>query len=358
MIKLIKPYIDYNEVEEDLKQVFATKQFTKGPFVNQFSNALAEYTKVKYVHLTTSATTALSTCLALINVKKGDEVIISDFSFPATANVVENTGAKPVFVDVDLATYNMEAANLESAITPKTKAIIFVDALGNPSNLLDIKAICQKHHIVLIEDAACSIGSSINNTKVGTIADLTCFSFHPRKLLTTGEGGAILTNNSEWNEQLKILLNHGATITNNQPLFISSGYNYRLPDISCVIGIHQLKKLDSIIEKRQKMKDEYVKALAPLGYQIQKVNNDTKHNLQSIVFTTPKYVDRDRLIQYLFAKKIETTIGTYSLSQTPYYLEKYQSPQSNSKHLQNITITLPCHDDVPIDYITEIIKKY
>ncbi|GAF63761.1 spore coat biosynthesis protein [Bacillus sp. TS-2] len=358
MIRIIKPYIHYEDVEADIKEIFKTKQLTKGPFVTKFTEALSDYTQANYVHFTSSATTALSTCLELINIKKGDEVIISDFSFPATANVVENIGAKPIFADVEIDTYNMDPTHLKSLINRQTKAVIFVDALGNPSNLLEVKKICEEHNIILIEDAACSIGSSINHKKIGNIADLTCFSFHPRKLLTTGEGGAILTNSTKWNEALKILLNHGATLSNQQIEFHSSGFNYRLPDLACVLGIHQLKILDQIIERRLELKKKYQSALEPLGYTLQTVKEPVKHNVQSIVFTTPNSINRNALIQYLYEHQIETTIGTYSLSQTSYYLRKYQSPQPNSLFLQNHTITLPCHDDVPFDYVIEVIQNY
>ncbi|KMK77327.1 DegT/DnrJ/EryC1/StrS family aminotransferase [Alkalihalobacillus pseudalcaliphilus] len=358
MIKLIQPYIEYEEVEADLRRIFETKQFTKGPYVQTFIEALSDYTKARYVHLTSSATTALSTCLTLLNIQKGDEVIVSDFSFPASANVIENLGAIPIFVDVDLDTFNMNPKLLVSQITPRTKAVIFVDALGNPSNLLEIKNICANKGIPLIEDGACSIGSSIQNEKIGNIADLTCFSFHPRKLLTTGEGGAILTNNETWNHQLNILLNHGATIRDTGFDFIYSGFNYRLSDISCLLGIHQLNKLDDIIQRRQSLHDLYEANLTPLGFQAQKVNKDTTHNKQSVVFKTPPSIDRDKLINYLFVNHIEATMGTYSLSNTSFYTKKYQQQQINSAYLQKHTITLPCHDDVPAEKVIEKIVSF
>ena len=180
MIRLIRPEITYEDVSRDFEAVFDSGMFTRGRHVEAFRQELAAYTGARYAFLTTSATTALWVCLKLIGVQPGDEVVVSDFSFPATANVVEDLGAKPVFADVDTATFNMLPAALEAAITPATKAVIFVDAFGNPTGLNEIKAICSRHNLPLIEDAACAIGSSEQGRRCGSIADLTCFSFHPR----------------------------------------------------------------------------------------------------------------------------------------------------------------------------------
>lgn len=216
---------------------------TKGPFVQQFTEKLKHYVGAKHGYLTTSATTALSTCLRLLNIQPGDEVILSDFSFPATVNVVEDVGAKPIFADVDLETFNMLPEELEKQVTPNTKAVIFVDALGNPAGITNIKQICHQYQLPLIDDAACALGSRENGVHSGKIADLTCFSFHPRKLLTTGEGGAITTDFDDWQDWLKMKLNHGAVYANEQMDFVDYGYNYRLPDIQCLMGLKQLEKL-------------------------------------------------------------------------------------------------------------------
>ena len=210
MIKLIKPYISFDEVKNEFEDIFESGWFTKGKYVEEFRNEIKKYTGAKHVYLTTSATTALTMALKALDVKSGDEVVISDFSFPATANVVEDLGAIAVFADVSLDTYNMTPSELENKINPKAKAVIFVDALGNPSGITQIKEICEKHNIPLIEDGACAIGSSEENIKCGNIADITCFSFHPRKLLTTGEGGAVTFNNDSLVEFFEVKLNHGA----------------------------------------------------------------------------------------------------------------------------------------------------
>ncbi len=358
MIKLIKPYISFDEVESEFKEVFDSGWFTKGKNVQAFREEIANYTGAKYAQLTTSATTALTMALKIFDVKCGDEVIVSDFSFPATCNVVEELGATPIFADVSLETFNMLPSELESKITKKTKAVIFVDALGSPDGIDKIKEICQKHNLPLIEDGACAIGSSLNGIKCGNISDVTCFSFHPRKLLTTGEGGAITYNSDEYNEFLDIKLNHGAVVENGKFEFIDYGYNYRLPELQAIMGIKQFQKLDTIVKSRSAIRDEYIKRLEPLGFIPQKISENVVFNVQSLVFKVPNGVNRDDLILYLRENKVETTLGTYCLSGTKYYKRKYNQVQPNALFLEQNTITFPCYDGVDIDYIVEQIRKF
>lgn len=353
MIRLIKPYISYEEVEQEIKEIFETGIFTKGKYTLELPEELKKYTDAKHAYLTTSATTALSMCLKLLDVKRGDEVIVSDFSFPASANVIEETGAIPVFADVSLDTFNMRPEELEQKITKKTKAVIFVDAFGNPSGILEILNICKKYGIPLIEDAACAIGSSVSGTKNGNIADLTCFSFHPRKLITTGEGGAILTNNDEFAAKLSVKLNHGAAMDEGRLDFIDYGYNYRLSDLQCILGITQLKKLDAIVDQRIRIQNEYEKLLDGTGLIAQRKDLSVRHNIQSVVFKGDGEVNLQELMQKLKLRGVESTIGTYALSYCKYYREKYNDVQNNSKWLYENTITLPCFDGVDPSIVVE-----
>lgn len=358
MIKLIKPYISFDEVKKEFEDIFESGWFTKGKFVEAFREEIKNYTGAKHAYLTTSATTALTMALKVLQIKEGDEVIVSDFSFPATANVVEDIGAVPIFADVSLETFNMLPGDLEDKITKKTKAIIFVDALGNPSGIHEIKKICTKYDIPLIEDGACAIGSSENNIRCGNIADITCFSFHPRKLLTTGEGGAITFNDDKYVDFIERKLNHGAVVNDGKFDFIDFGYNYRLPELQAVMGIKQFQKLDSIVKSRNAIREEYIKGLTVLGFKAQSVSKDVVYNVQSLVFTVPQDVDRDSLIKYLKENGIETTIGTYCLSGTTYYKNKYSKAQENAQYLEDNTITLPCYDGVNIKFIVNKIEEY
>ena len=358
-IRLMKPYITFEEVESEFRDVFESGIFTRGQHVEAFRRQIAEYTGAKHAFLMTSATTALWTCLKLLGIGAGDEVIVSDFSFPASANVVEDLGAIPVFADVDINTFNMLPSELEKKITPRTKAVIFVDALGNPTGVTEIKAICEKHRIPLIEDAACAIGSAENGSRCGSIADLTCFSFHPRKLISTGEGGAITTNRDDWAEWLEVKLFHGAKGLKGMALdFIDYGYNFRLPELQAIMGSKQLAKIEAIINERNVIRESYRKELEPLGYLVQQLGNSVRHNVQSLVFRVPESVDRDCLIVYLKANQIETTIGTYSLSATTYYQKRYGNVQPNSNKLNDNTITLPCYAGVDVDRVVHAISNF
>ncbi len=357
MIKLIKPYISFEEIEAEFRGVFENGCFTRGKYVAAFSEQIRTYTGTKHAFLTTSATTALWMCMRLLGIGSDDEVIVSDFSFPATANIVEDVGARPVFADVSLDTFNMPPEELERKITSKTKAVIFVDAMGNPSGIHAIKAICQKRNIPLIEDAACAIGSSEHGVRCGNIADLTCFSFHPRKLLTTGEGGAITTNNDVWAEKLAIKLAHGAVVENGKFDFIDYGYNFRLPELQAIMGIKQLEKIDAIVRDRNQIRDVYAHELVPLGFRAQQVSENVIHNVQSLVFRVPEEINRDILITNLKNKNVESTLGTYSLSGLTYYRRQYGDVQHNSIILQEQTITLPCYNGVDTVHVCKEVFK-
>lgn len=358
MQRIIKPYIKFDDVKQGLREIFASGILTRGRFVEEFRKSIRGYTGAKFSFLTTSATTALWLSLKTAGVKAGDEVIVSDFSFPATANVVEDLGANPVFADVDLDTFNMLPQELENKITRKTKAVIFVDAFGNPDGLLKIKEICRRHRIVLIEDAACAFGSGIEGRKCGNISDITCFSFHPRKLLTTGEGGAITTNIKKYADFFAIKLEHGAVFRKGDWDFIDFGYNFRLSEIQALLGSKQIKKIDKVIKSRRKIQKEYIKYLKPLGFEAQKIHKNVVHNIQSLVFKVPKGIKTDALIRYLYRNNIEASIGTYCLSNTPYYRKRYGQVQANAKYLQGHTITLPCFEGVKTGYVCGKIKTY
>jgi len=357
-IRLMKSYISFEDVEAEFRQVFETGIFTRGPFIQQFKDKLCEFSGARYAFPATSATTALWTCMRVLNIGPGDEVIVSDFSFPATANVVEDLGATPVFADVDIKTFNMLPEALEAAISSKTKAVVFVDALGNPTGISKIKAICEKHDLPLIEDAACAIGSSENGLRCGSIADMTCYSFHPRKLISTGEGGAITTNREDWAEWLEVKLFHGAKGMKGVALdFVDYGFNFRLPELQAIMGMKQLDRIEEIVRHRNEIRDQYIKALEPLGFTPQQIGENVVYNVQSMVFTVPAGLNRDALIAKLKELGVETTIGTYAMSSGTYFERKYDNVQPNSNWLQNNTITLPCYEQVDVAAVCTAIAK-
>lgn len=357
MIRLIKPYVSFNEVESEFKEIFDSGILTNGEYSRKFPSELKKYVGAEFAFNTTSATTALTLAMDILNVEKGDEVIVSDFSFPATANVVEQRGAIPVFVDVNLDTYNMDAELMESKITARTKAVIFVCALGNPSGVHNVETICSKHGIPLVVDAACALGSSENGRKIGNIGDISCFSFHPRKLITSGEGGAVTTSNKEYANKMSVKLMHGAILNEGVSDFVTYGYNYRLSELQCIMLLKQLEKLDAIIKNRADIQKHYIQYLESLGFIPQKYNESVVHNMQSIVFSVPEHMDRDDLIAYLREQGVESTIGTYCMSNCSFYRDKYKNVQSNSLWLEKHTISLPCYAGIVVNDVVDIIKN-
>ncbi|MGI6152727.1 MAG: DegT/DnrJ/EryC1/StrS family aminotransferase [Christensenellaceae bacterium] len=358
MIRLIKPYISFEDVEQEFREIFDSGILTRGRYSAELPDTLCSYTGAQHAFNATSATTALAAALEVLGIGNGDEVVVADFSFPASANVVEACGAKPVFADVDRETYNMLPAELEKKIGPRTKAVIFVCALGNPTGLAEISSICKAKSIPLINDAACAIGSSENGKMVGNIADIECFSFHPRKLLTSGEGGAILTNNDEYAKKLAVKLAHGAVPHDGALDFITYGYNYRLPELQCLMLIKQIEKLDAIVRERNETQKQYAALLSGAGYVPQKAGANVLHNMQSIVFSVPEAISRDGLIEHLKQQDIESTIGTYCLSACTYYQNKYDDMQPNADWLFKNTITLPCYTDIDVDFVANAILEY
>ena len=208
IIRLAKPNISSNAIDE-IADVFKSGFLVQGKKVAEFEKNLANYFNVKNAICVSSGTAALHLSLIALNIKQGDEVIVPAFTFPATANVVELVGAKPVFVDINLNDFCIDISEIESKITEKTKAIIPVHEFGQVAKIHEIIEIAKKYNLKVVEDAACAFGAEYNYKKIGTFGDTGCFSFHPRKAITTGEGGVILTNNEYIVERLFALRNHG-----------------------------------------------------------------------------------------------------------------------------------------------------
>ncbi len=358
MIRLIKPYINFEEIKEELKEILDSGILTSGKYAKSLPKEIARYTGAEYAFNTTSATTALSMAMELLDIGPQDEVIVSDFSFPASSNVVEQRGAKAVFADVSLKTYNMKNEELENKITKHTKAVIFVCALGNPTGVQEIWSICRRHGIPLVVDGACALGSSEKGIQIGNIGDISCFSFHPRKLVTSGEGGMITTSNPEYAQKLAIKLNHGAVAENGKLCFVDYGFNYRLPEIQCMMILKQLEQLDKIISERIATREYYKNELTPLGFEPQAYAKECTHNMQSVVFTVPSGVDRDSLLKYLRNHEVEAVFGTYCLSNCVYNKKKYGDVQTNALWLQNHTVCLPCYHDVEQETVVKVIADY
>lgn len=357
---IIDHNLKINSFAKEIKKIFKKNSFTKGENNEIFKKKIKKNFKIKNIILTSSGTTALSLSLDVLNIKPGDEVIVSDFSWISSAHVIENIGAKPIFADVNINTFNMCPNDLKKKINKKTKAIIFVHSFGNPSGFLEIKKISQKNKIPLIEDAACAIGSKIKSNYVGENSDLACFSFHQKKILNTGEGGMIASNKNLIYKKILLKSNLGAINKKNKIYsdFIEGGYNYRLSELQCLIGQKQIDGLKKKILLRNLIFKKYSVELNKLGFIPQKIEKDYKSNIQSCTFLVPKKINRDNLIFFLKKNNINSTIGTYSISNTLFYKKKYNTPQTNSNYLFQNCISLPCHENINLKKILQKIKIF
>lgn len=255
--------------EEDIQAVADTLRgdyLTTGPKVKAFEEAVAKYVGVKYAVAVSNGTAALHVACLAAGIGKGDEVIVTPMTFAASANCVLYCGGIPIFTDIESATGNIDVSKIEEKITDKTKAIIAVDFTGQSVDIDKIKEIAEKHNLIIIEDGAHALGSEYKRAKVGTNSDMTTFSFHPVKPVTTGEGGMIVTNNEKLYNNLILFRSHGITRDeallneNHGPWYyeqLELGYNYRLPDINCALGLSQLNKIDDFIERRREIVKKY-----------------------------------------------------------------------------------------------------
>lgn len=365
MIKLIIPEIKFKDVAKELKEVIDSGILTRGPNVKKFEKAVASFVGTEYAFTTTSATTALHLSLTALGVKNGDEVLVADFTFPATANVVVQTGAKPILVDIDLNTYDIDFDDLKKKITKKTRAIIPVDAFGCPVDMKNILKIARKYKLFVIEDAACALGAEYYGKKCGSLGTTGCFSLHPRKSITTGEGGLITTNSKNLAQKIELLRNHGGDLNKSGYFtFKEAGFNYRMTEMQAVMGVIQMKKIKQIINRRRKLAKIYSKKLAQFNFL--KTPNDPsygKHIFQSYVVLLDEKINRDGVIKKMRDKGIETTIGTYALHAQPFYIKNYgykPGDLKNSFEAFHKTLTLPLYSGLTvkqIDYIVDNLKS-
>jgi len=267
-----KQYLDQDDIRAVLK-VLQSDWLTTGPKVGEFEKALAQRAGTKYAVVLNSGTAALHAAYFAAGVEPGDEVITSPVTFAATANAALFLGARPVFADVRRDTVNIDPAEIERRITPRTRALVPVDFAGHPADMDDIMDIARKHNLVVVEDAAHALGAAYHGRTVGSLADMTVFSFHPVKHITTGEGGAVVTDNKNFYEKMLSFRSHGIIREKEKmeewhgPWYHEMhylGYNYRITDIQCALGISQLKKLDSFLEKRRALADFYHSELSDM----------------------------------------------------------------------------------------------
>ncbi len=268
-VPITRPWFDDQEASA-VAAVLESGWVSQGPRVEEFEATFAAYVGARYAVATSSCTTALHLALIAGGVRPGDEVLVPTFTFVATANAVEYCGARPVFVDVDLETFNIDPALIEAKITARTRAIIPVHLFGLPADMDPILEIAERHALVVIEDAACGVGSRYHDRHVGTVGLAGCFSFHPRKIITTGEGGMLVTDDAALAARVRSLRSHGAEVSDLErhagngtrlPAFSEVGFNYRMTDVQAAIGLAQMAKLEGVLDSRSELARRYDAAL-------------------------------------------------------------------------------------------------
>ena len=348
-IPLLRPYFDSEELEE-IQKVLYSGWVSQGPKVKEFEVKIAEYLDVKYAIAVTNCTAALHLALLSFGIKKGDEVLVADYTFPATGHAVLYCGAKPIFVDIDLKTYNINPELVEEKINTKTKAIIPVHTFGQPAEMDAIKKIAEEYNLKIIEDAACALGAKYKNKFAGTIGDIGCFSFHARKGITTGEGGMVITDNKNLAEKIRNLSVFGMTSAWDReknteftiPEFTERGYNYKLSDISAAVGVAQLRKLDGIIERKRELAKYWDEKLREIEFiELPYVSENVTHIYQSYIALVDERINRNKLIVELMKKGIQTQIGTYASHIQPVYNSNQKCP--NSLEIFNSSLALPMY---------------
>lgn len=370
------PYGKQNIDESDINavaDVLRSDYLTTGPYVNKFEAAIADYTGAKYSVAFANGTAALHGACFAAGIGSGDEVITSPLTFAASANCILYMGAKPVFADVKHDTYNIDPDDIERKITAKTKAIVPVHFTGQAVELDKIHEIATKHNLLVIEDAAHGIGTKYKDKMIGSISDMTEFSFHPVKTITTAEGGAITTNSDELYKKLKLFVAHGIT---RDPLLLLDktqgpwyyeqqelGYNYRITDMQCALGINQLSKIESFKMRRKALVDVYNEAFKQMdGIIVQSEISDsnTVRHLYIIQLELEKLNgSRKDIYEALLAENVGVNVHYIPVYYHPYYqnlgYEKGLCPVAEG--LYERIITIPLHPLMTEEDQANVIKS-
>jgi dTDP-4-amino-4,6-dideoxygalactose transaminase len=329
MIPITRPLVGEEEAAAAAAAI-RSGWLSQGARVQEFEEAVAAYTGARHAIATSNCTTALHLALIAAGVKPGDEVICPSFTFIATANAIVHTGARPVFVDIEPLTYNLDPALVEAAITPRTRAIMPVDQIGIAADIPAIRKIARRHGLAVVEDAACALGAAVGEARVGSLSDFSCFSFHPRKSITTGEGGMITTDDNEAAALLRRIRSHGASVsdlarhqTAGAPVieeYHELGYNYRMTDIQGAIGVVQMQKLDYVLSERRRVAERYNALLRGVeGIETPRETAERRHTYQSYCVRLRSGELRTRVMERLATQGIATRRGVMATHLEAYY---------------------------------------
>lgn len=365
------PYGRQSIDEDDIKAVIETLRsdfLTTGPKVEEFEKCVADYVGAKYAVAVSNGTAALHAACFAAGIGEGDEVITTPITFAASANCVFYCGGKPVFADIDPVTYNIDPEDIKRKITSRTKAIVAVHYTGQPCDMDAIHTIAQEHDLIVIEDAAHALGADYKGRKVGNISELTTFSFHPVKHITTAEGGMILTNSKELYDKLILFRTHGIT---RAPEFLSHeegawyyeqiqlGYNYRITDVQCALGISQMRKLDDFIYRRRRIAKRYDEAFMNNPNIVIPYEKEGCNNSYHLYVIQVKNVDRRKVFDTLRDAGIGVNVHYIPVYTFPYYREHgYKEVRcKNAEEFYKCIISIPIYPDLTIEQQNYVIRK-
>jgi len=346
-----------------VREVIESGYLTQGAKTAAFEEAVRGFTSARHAAAVSSATTGLHLALVALGVQPGDEVVIPGFSFPATANAVIQQGATPVFVDIDETTFNLDPALLDAAITERTRAIMPVHAFGLCADMDAINAVAARHGLPVLEDAACALGGTYGGRHAGTLGTAGVYSFHPRKIITTAEGGMITTDDDELAKRISVLRAHGAVRGELYMEFVEAGFNYRLSDVHAAIGLAQMTRIDGIVSGRRGAASALTSRVSAIeGVQVPTEPAGTAHTFQSYVVLLDDSIDRDEVIRRMRTRDIETTLGTYGMHLQPYFRERFGIPDEALPHTTRAhhqALTLPLYPQLTendMDAITDALR--